>query len=730
MAYEDESKKLSDAEESELLEEAKERWEECDNHYADMYKEATEDWQFLHGDGQWDTGSENVRSKDGRPSLILNQCLPYAHQITNDIKQARLAIRVVPVDSEADIETAEVRAGIIRNVEKQSKCKTVYGTAAMNAIGAGIGWMRVDVDYADNDTFEQEAYVKRVLDFTAVMLDPSDTTLDGSEADYGFDSSDLTYSFEKFEELYPGEAAVSFEGENSRGGDGEDEVSLVRYYYRERQKKVLHEINVMGEIGQVFAEDLKLLDENGVAYEKLRSREVDDYKVYHCILSGEAVLSREEFPCHYIPLVPVIGEEYYNNGKREFHSLIRQAKDAQRMYNYWKSASTEMIALQPKAPWTGPVGSFQSYPDDWANANTQNLPTLEYDAVYDENTGQMLPPPQRSQPIMGSPAMMQEAVGARDDIRLALGIPQSNMGERSNAVSGIAIRSQQIEGDNATFHFIDNLSSSIAQVGRILNDIIPIIYSDRKVTRIIGDNGDEENIPVNSPYVKGEEGIRSARYGEAPDGVHDLSVGKYDIDMDVGPSYASGRQEAADKLTQIAEKNPELYGVAGDLIIEVMDIPMGKEISERIKSQMDPALLGDDPQAAKLQEASQALQQMQEQLANMDAALQDKEGNEKFDQAVKAEEQQLERDKFEVDAQKTKADIDKIYADIQGGVLGAQAANTNIEAVTSKINEMEETIGIILMDREERDAEENMATSEPVESDAMLEKGENNDSTI
>jgi len=666
MAYEDESRKLSDEQEQEILKEAKDRWEICDNYYSDLYKEARDDWHFTHGQGQWDNGAKDVRSKDGRPCLTLNQCLPYAHQITNDIKQARLAIRVVPIDSKADVDTAEVRAGVIRNIEKQSRAKSVYGTAAMNAVGAGIGWMRVDIDYASNDSFDQEVYIRRVLDFESVMIDPTDTSLDGSGADYGFDSSELVYSKEKFEELYPDMAAVSFEGLNNTSSE-EDEVSLIRYYYKEFEKKTIYEIKILelDQTGIVDSEDLKKLDDKDISYEKIRSREVDDYKIYHCILSGTDVLSREEFPCQYIPLVPVIGEEYFNDNKREFHSLIRQGKDAQRMYNYLKSENVQIMALQPKAPYIGAVGQFVSQEPKWRTANNQNYSTLEYDMVIDEQTGVMAPPPARQPPPQGSPAMMQEAEAARNDIRLALGVSSANMGERSNIVSGIALRTNQIEGDNATFHFIDNLSSSISQVGRICNDLIPVIYSERTIARIIGENGDEENISVNTPYVKDDNGIRQARGGESPHGTYDLSVGKYDVDLDVGASYSSKRQETADKLIEVAKVKPEIFDVAADILFDVLDVPMAKEISDRIKTTMPAEMLGDDPMAGKLQQAEQAMKQMQEQLLNMEAALADKAKNREFEQVSKTAELQLKRDELAMNVQKTQADIAKIHADIR-----------------------------------------------------------------
>ena len=708
----------------ELLKEAKDRFELCKSHFADMYNDQRSDWDFLHGIGQWDVDSLKARDKDDRPSLVLNQLLPYAHQITNDIKQARLAIRVVPIDSEADVETADVRSGIIRNIEKQSRAKNVYGAATMNAVGGGLGWIRVIIDYADTDTFDQEAFLERIVDPSKIYLDPQFMSMDGSDAQYGFDLEGLSYTKDAFEELYPNAAAISFDG-NGATVASDDLVELASYYYIETKPFTLTEVVVVDERGeeQTLAlkdDQLKKLDDTQWPYEKKRSRKVEGKRVFHCILNGQEVLSKEEFPSQYIPLVPVIGEEVLIDGTREFHSLIKQARDSQSMYNYWKSASTEMIALQPKAPFIAPVGSFVSYPDDWMNANTQNLSTLEYDVVYDKN-GMPMPPPQRQPPIVGSPAMMQEAISARDDIRLSLGIPQSNMGEKSNAVSGIAIRNQQIEGDNATFHFIDNLSSSIAQVGRILNEIIPAIYSERKVLRIIGEDGEEENVPVNTPYVKEEGEIRPAKPNEKPTGKYDLDTGKYDVDMDVGASYSSKRQETADKLIEAMNVNPDLSSVAMDLVFEALDLPMGKQIAERIKSTMNPAVLGDDPQAAKLQEASKALEEMQEKLLNYEAALADKEKNQKFDNALKAENAQLDRDKFQVDAQKTKADIDKIYADIK--TANEAQENNNIDEVVDHVNSLSEAMEILIDDSEKAAASNgNTDTSEPlIEGENKLE---------
>lgn len=698
-------------------------WEACKSHTDTLYDDCNEDWEFLHAKNQWDAKDKEKRNKQGRPALTLNQLLPYAQQVTNDIRQSRLAIRVSPVDSDADIDTAEIYQGIIRNIEKQSNAQSVYATAAMNAVGAGIGWIEIETDWADTQTFDQEIFIRRVLDFQSAYLDPNSQEIDGSDAEYGFIRID--YTEDRFKELWPDREAISFED-----GTDDDMICVMKYYAKHYEQSKIHQIRLVDGSLQVITDEQKeILDENGtVEYEIVMTREVETPYVKMCILNGEEEpLEEEDFPSEYIPLIPVIGEEVFIDGQREYHSLIRQAKDAQKMYNYWKTSNTEMIALQPKTPWVGAKGSFKSQPMKWKNANSENYSTLEYDLVYSED-GQLVPPPQRSQPAQGSMSMMQEAMSAKEDIRLAIGMPQANMGERGNEVSGIAIRSRQVEGDNATFHFIDNLSNSIAHVGRIIVSMIPAIYSERKVMRILGEDGEEKNVPVNQPYVKEAGQERPAQRGDTKvDGIYDLSAGKYDVTCDVGASYSSKRQEEADKLIELIQAKPELMEVVGDLLFKALDVPNGQEIADRLQANMPPEMLGENPMADKLKQAGQAIQALQEQLKNYDAALKEKKENQEFEEHYKLKELELDRDKFKLDVMKANADIEK---------MRAETTNFNMEAVNelggvvnnlaTDFSDMREALEIIVQSKEDEALEGNEGvTGEPLEqSPVMPEEGE------
>jgi hypothetical protein len=105
------------------------------------------------------------------------------------------------------------------------------------------------------------------------------------------------------------------------------------------------------------------------------------HRVKHYLLTGADVLEEQEWAGKFIPIMPVYGDEVDVEGKRYFKSLIRDAKDAQRMFNYWRTTSTELVALAPRAPFIGPKGAFKTDANKWATANTSSHPYIEYDVT-------------------------------------------------------------------------------------------------------------------------------------------------------------------------------------------------------------------------------------------------------------------------------------------------------------------------------------------------------------
>src|SRR5262245_56776487 len=214
------------------------------------------------------------------------------------------------------------------------------------------------------------------------------------------------------------------------------------------------------------------------------------WRVKQYILSGAEILEERAWPGRYIPIVPVYGDEVTVEGKRYFRSLIRDAKDAQRMFNYWRTTSTELIALAPKTPFIGPKGAFVTDAAKWATANTESHAYIEFDGAM---------PPQR-QPFVGVPAgALQEALNASDDMKAIMGLYDASLGARSNETSGRAILARQREGDVSTFHFLDNMTRAIRHAGRVIIDLIPHVYDKPRIVRVLGEDGRPDARPINQP---------------------------------------------------------------------------------------------------------------------------------------------------------------------------------------------------------------------------------------
>lgn len=682
------------------LEQLLTHFETAKNYYGDEYNRGKEDVAFVLGD-QWPETVKSNRQKEGRPCLVENHLLPFVNNVVNDIRQIQPSIIVKPADSDADVDTAEVMRGIIRNIEYVSKADTAYDKAAFNAISSGYGFIRVKTEYANPMSFDQEIRIERITNPFSVLMDPSHERLDGADSNYCFVFDDMDVA--DFEAEYPEADVEDFPTPYAGEWRTENTIRVAEYYYREFEEKTLYRYEVMTPMGPAVRTGLEV-PEGAVVLDE-RSTEIPTVK--WCKATAKEILEEGEIPSVYIPIVPVVGFETWYEDKRQSFSLIHQAKDAQRMFNYWKTASTEIIALQPKAPYIGAKGQFKSNSRKWAQANVVNYPFLEYDPVTVD--GQLAPAPQRVAPPTSSGSMMQEAAAAANGIQASLGMYDAKMGQNTSDVSGKAIIARQMQGDNVNYHFVDNLATAMQQVGCILVDMIPSIYSGARVVRIMGEDNVDEMMPVNQAAVRdGKDGYRPAKEGEIAERVHNLNVGKYDVVVEVGPSYATKRQEAANAILEIGRVNSDIYTVAGDLLIENLDVPNAKVIADRIRTTMDPSLFGDDLEAQRLQAAQQTLAQMQERLEQTQAALLAKTQNQEFENQLEAQKVEIQRKELEVKALKTMAEVEKLQAEANQKIP-AEAANETSEAISRLEGQVQDVMGAM---EEFLSAEERRASSE------------------
>lgn len=591
---------------------------------------AEEDLRFAVG-YQWPEEERIERESEGRPCLTINAMPQFIRQVTGQVRSLNPAVRVTPADGKASKDVAEIFEGLIRHIEYCSDASSVYEGATENAAACSMGFWRILTEYCEGATFDQEIKIKRIHNPLAVLFDPFAKDPTRSDARYAFVIDKLPV--ETFKESYPDAKVVDFSNVNTMSNmefwTTTEGVVIAEYFWIETDEYEIMQLPSGQIVKGPFPKELKG-----------KKRTVQEPKVKWAKVSGAEVLEGPmDFPSRYIPIVAVTGEEWHLGEETYRSSVIRWAKDPQVLFNYARSTQAEIASLQPKAPFMVTVDQIEGLETEWAQANRVNRPYLPYHA--DPQAGA----PQRVQPPVSSEAMMTEAQMAAEDMKRTTGIYDASLGAKSNETSGRAIMARKEESQNATSIYADNMVKAVAHTGRILVDMIPRVYDTERTVRILGEDGQEKMETINSLMVD--------QNGIVP--VNDLKVGKYDIRIQVGPSYNSKREESRDGMMEFLRVNPAAAPLISDLIAKMQDWPEADRVAERLRAALPPGLAEDDQeemtpekqqamqQQAMQAQAQQQAQQMAQEIEMRKAAAEAKEAEAKAMQAeAEAQIKQLE----------------------------------------------------------------------------------------
>jgi hypothetical protein len=599
----------------------------------------------------------------------------------------RPGIKVIPADDKADVDMADVFNGVIRHIEYISDADVAYDTACENQVSYGEGYIRLLTEYCDEDTFDQDIKIGRIRNSFSVYMDPMIQDPTGADARWCFVTEDLTKA--EYERMYPDAAPISTLMSLGVGDQsiaqwiGENTVRIAEYFYIEYEKQTLNLYPGNQTAFTGTPEDKMLREMFG---KPIRTREADRKKVKWCKINGYDILEEREWAGTYIPVVRVVGNEFEVDGQMYVSGLVRNAKDAQRMYNYWVSQEAEMLALAPKAPFIGYGGQFEGYEQQWKTANTNNWPYLEVNPDVTDGQGAVLPLPQRAQPPMASSGLLQAKAGAAEDIKSATGQYNASLGMTSNERSGKAILARQREGDIGTYHYVDNLARAIRHIGRQLVDLIPKIYDTERIARIIGEDGEPDTVKMNPMQEEPVKRITDQE-GNLIEKIYNPAVGKYDVRVITGPGYATKRQEALESMAQLLQGNPQLWQVAGDLFVKNMDWPGAQDLAKRFKKTIDPKVLADEDDPA-LAAANQQMEAMAAEMENMFQMLQN------VNQSMEAREMQIKQ--FEADIKAYQAETQRISA-VQAGMSEQQIQDIAMGVVAAA---MESNDNMVMMNQQ------------------------------
>jgi len=563
---------------------------------SDNRDEALEDKRFTAGE-QWEPVV--LADRAGLPCLVINSVPQFIAQLVGDWRENKRGVKVLPSE-EGDKDLADVRADLIRSIETQSRADRVYDTTFESAVQCGDGAFRVAVEYAKDDVFDQDIFVRPIEDSLSVIWDRTSVDPTGRDARHCFvDDLIPTKDFErKWPNSKPSELGTRAYNQmvNTRWIEAEG-VRVTEYWRLIDRQRFL----ALFEDGSVrFIEDNldDLITKHG-GVTKTRMAPCT-YAQMHLVTGFDILSGPYEYRLNRLPIVRMSGRVVNLAGSRVRYGIVRFMKDSARLRNFHRSVAAEQLGYAPKAQWIATESAVEGYEDELRKAHLTRDPLIKVsdEAIIGQNIQRLDPPKWQA-------ALHQEAEANVQDMKDVTGIHDASLGIKSNETSGRAINARQREGDIAAITYYDNGNAAVLEAGDVMNQLISQIYDGTRIVRIIGEDEKLKFLKINDPNDP-----------RSPD----LSVGRYDVALSTGASYSTRRVEAAQAMMDAVQVWPQLLQVAGDLVAKAQDWPGADDLAERLKKTIPQQFLdpdeqtGPDPQIQQMQMEMQALAQENQQL--------------------------------------------------------------------------------------------------------------------
>ena len=623
-------------------------------------------------DGQWEAYWWNANQN--KPRYTFDQVNPIVSQIASEIEQADFDIRVSPAGGNATKDIANTYDGIIRNIENLSNAKQVYAQSCRGMVTGGFDAWRVCSKFADDNSFDQDIMIEKIANpLDRVWFDPAAEKQDKSDSRYAFVLHPM--AIDEYQNRWPegSEESVSDDREGDAYYDKAEVIVVGEFLYVESEDRELvlmsngqtHEIN---DDFEKIRDDLEMM---GVTEVRRRKRKM--HKVCSRYFDGKDWLEDDKDTVfNRIPIVPVYGNYKVFENKTIYWGVVEKLLDPQRVLNYAMSREIEEGALAPRAKYWMTPTQAAGHEDQLATLNTNSDPVQffnpdpEFPQVPQQNGGAQI-----------NAGLRTVATAMQGMMNAASGMFAANMGDNPNAQSGVAIRQLQNKGDNATYQYTRAMEIAIQATGNLIKDAIPKVYDTPRTIRVLREDDTYDMADINQTVIDNETGEMVT--------VNDLSIGVYDVICRAGPSFRNRQQETLEAITSLAQVDPSLMQIAGDLLLQNINTPAANQIAERKRAQMIQAGLIPQSQMTE-EELMAAQQQMMQGQQQPDPAMvlaqaeQQKAQAEMIRAQVEMQKLQNEQIKLQLEAQK-----------LQSQAIGDQADN-QIDAFNAETKRMETQI--------------------------------------
>ncbi len=647
-----------------------------------------EDISFYNGD-QWP--ADIIASRAGqeanngmppipaRPCLTINKQREPVRQVLNMERNSDLGFELVPVDDFAGIgapvddREVELREGLVRRVQRESAAASARTWGFERGVIAGSGYWGVMTRYGDGKTGDQDIYVERFWDQSAVLLYGSFEP-DGSDADAAFVGLPMPYA--QYAAEYP---TLADDSTNPNAGDlftdsdfgayvkeypdwfGTNEdgarwVRVVRYWYYTRESRKLA-MFPDGTAEWVEALPPDAVPQSAEAPQGYTTRTVVDKRVKLCKIDGTQILETIDWPGQYIPVIKYVAEQLQPvNGEMREEGMVRPGRDAQRGSNYMISKGVEMVGLTPIPPLILDPESITGYEEWYYSANTRTLPFLPQRTRGDDGREFREAHRPNVDPNIAPVAAFIQLFD--ESIQSTMSVHDPSTGKVDPRLkSGKAIQAVIAQDAHGTSNFIDNLGRSIHYEATIINDLLyPIYGRPGRITKMLGKDNTPQTVMLHQPFTTQAGRPTPAQPGDPNAQTYTLTKdARFTVAIKITKNYDLKRDQVSEFLGGLIQADPALMQVYGDMLFNTLDVPGHQEFAERAKAMLAPPiqkLLESKQQGLQIPPSVQAQMQQGQQII------------EHLTKTVQALEQQVQTDAVKQQGEMARAQL-KAQTDLE-----------------------------------------------------------------
>ncbi|MCK6946281.1 portal protein [Enterobacter bugandensis] len=509
--------------------------------------------------GQWEGATAAGTKLDDQfekyPKFEINKVATELNRIIAEYRNNRITVKFRPGDKEASEELANKLNGLFRADYEETDGGEACDNAFDDAATGGFGCFRLTsmlVNEYDPMDERQRIAIEPIYDPSrSVWFDPDAKKYDKSDAMWAFCMYSL--SPEKYETEYGKTPPSSLDVTTMTSWEYdwfEPEVVYIAKYYEVRKESVdviSYRQPLTGEIATYDSDQIEdIQDELAIAgFEEVARRSVKRRRVYVSVVDGQNFLEKpRRIPGEHIPLIPVYGKRWFIDDIERVEGHIAKAMDPQRLYNLQVSMLADTAAQDPgQIPIVG-MEQIRGLEKHWEARNKKRPAFLPLREVKDK-AGNIIAgatPAGYTQPAVMNQALAALLQQTSADIQEVTGGSQAMQQMPSN-VAQETVNNLMNRSDMASFIYLDNMAKSLKRAGEVWLSMAREVYGSDREVRVVNEDGTDDIALMNAQVVDRQTGRVVA--------LNDLSTGRYDVTVDVGPSYTARRDATVSVLTNV-----------------------------------------------------------------------------------------------------------------------------------------------------------------------------------